>query len=62
MTIEEAHMQEMTEYIKSAVEYLEMAMNVVECDDDFNKGQSEKLNKIYDKSEEALKTIEPIIN
>jgi hypothetical protein len=61
MTIEEAHKQEMSEYIKSAIEYLEMALNVVECDDKFNDGQSEKLNQIYDKVSSTVKTLESIV-
>ena len=60
MTIEEAHKQEMTEYIKSAIEYLEMAMNVVECDDKFNNGQSKELNIIYDKANNSIKSLENI--
>lgn len=60
MTIEEAHNKEMCEYIKSAIEYLEMALNVVECDDKFSGGQSEKLNQIYDKVSDTLKTLESI--
>lgn len=32
MNVEGAHKQEMLEYIKSAIYYLEMAANVVECD------------------------------
>lgn len=60
MTIEEALKQEMLEYIKSAIDYLEMALNVVECDDKFNNGQSQELNKIYDKTAETLKTLKDI--
>lgn len=58
--VEEAHRKEMLEYIKSSIYYLEMAMNVVECDDNFNDGQSEKLNKMYDKTSEVIKTLENI--
>lgn len=60
MGIEEAHEQEMCEYIKSAIHYLELATNVLECDDKFNDGQSEKLNRIYDKSIEAIKILETV--
>ena len=47
------HKQEMIAYIKNAVEYIEMAMNVVECDDEFNDGQSELLNAIYKDASKA---------
>lgn len=60
MTIEEAHKQEMLEYIKSAIDYLEMALNVVECDDKFNNGQSQELSKVYDKTAKTLKILEDI--
>lgn len=58
MTIEEAHKQEMFEYIKSAIDYLEMATNVVECDDRFNDGQSDGLNKIYVNIAGVIKLLE----
>ena len=58
MNIEDAHEQEMIEYIKSAIHYLGLAMNAVECDDKFNDGQSEKLNKIYDKASKAIEILE----
>lgn len=58
--IENAHKQEMCEYVKSAIYYLELAMNVIECDDKFNDGQSEKLNKIYDKVTEAKGILESV--
>lgn len=58
MTIEEAHKQEMFEYIKSAIHYLEMATNVVECDDGFNDGQSDELNKIYCNIAGVIKLLE----
>lgn len=60
MTIEDAYKKEMNEYIKSAIEYLEMALNVVECDDKFNDGQSEELNQIYDKVSNTIKSLEDI--
>lgn len=60
MNIEEAHKQEMHEWIKQAVEYLEMAMNVVECDNNFNEGQSETLDKIYHVTAKAIKSLESI--
>ena len=53
MDLEMAHKQEMIAYIKNAVEYIEMAMNVVECDDEFNDGQSELLNAIYKDASKA---------
>jgi hypothetical protein len=58
--VQSAHKNEMYEYIKSAIHYLELAQNVVECDDKFNDGQSEELNEIYDKVAEAIKLIENI--
>lgn len=60
MTIEEAHKQEMLEYIETAISYLGMALNVIECDDNFNEGQSKKLDRIYDKSINAIKILESI--
>jgi len=53
MDLEMVHKQEMIAYIKNAVEYIEMAMNVVECDDEFNDGQSELLNAIYKDASKA---------
>lgn len=60
MNSEETHKQEMIEYIKSAIYYLEMATNVLEYDDRFNDGQSKVLNKIYDKGTEAIKILKNI--
>lgn len=60
MTIEEAHKQEMLEYIKSAINFLEMALNVVECDDKYNNSQSAELSRTYDKVADAVKTLESI--
>ena len=61
MTIEEAHRLEMLEYAKSAIYYLELALNVIECDDRFNNGQSEMLNNIYDKSSKVIKELESLL-
>lgn len=60
MTAEEAHKQEMLKYIKSSIEYLEMAANVIECDDNFNEGQSKKIDPIYNKCINAIKILESI--
>ena len=57
---EEVRKQEMLEYIKSAIHLLEKALNVVECDENFNNGQSYKLNKIYEKTTKKIKELENI--
>ena len=41
--------QGMYVYINLAIDNLKKAMNVLECDERFNDGQSEKLNETYDK-------------
>jgi hypothetical protein len=41
--------QEIDGYIDLVIDSLEKAMNVIECDERFNDGQSENLNKVYDK-------------
>jgi len=60
MTIEQAHKEEMVHYIEQSIERLELAMNVVECDDSFNNGQSEMLNEIYDKLSAVTKLLDSI--
>lgn len=38
----------MCEYINFAKDFLEKAINIVECNDEFNNGQSKKVNDMYD--------------
>jgi len=50
----------MLHYVEQSIESLESAMNVLECDDNFNNGQSNILNDMYEKiinSVELLKNI-----
>ncbi|MFT9493400.1 hypothetical protein [Anaerosolibacter sp.] len=50
MNIEENECKQgVYEYIQLAIDNLEKAMNVIECDERFNDGQSEKINEMYDK-------------
>jgi hypothetical protein len=60
ITIEDAHEQEMISLIDLSIDYLEQAMNVVESDNNYNKGQSQRLNKIYDIALEAMRKLRSI--
>lgn len=62
MTIEEAHKEEMIHYIEQAIERLELAMNVIECDEKFSNGQSQVLNGIYDKANEVVEILKTIVD
>ena len=60
MTKEQSHKEKMLHYVEQSIESLESAMNVLECDDNFNNGQSNILNDMYEKiinSVELLKNI-----
>lgn len=49
MNIEENEVkQEVYVYINLAIDNLKKAMNVIECDERFNDGQSEIINKTYE--------------
>lgn len=45
---------------KGAIEYLEMAMGVIENDDNINNGQSDEIQKIYIKLASVVKTLESL--
>ncbi|MBC6695271.1 hypothetical protein H9L25_00570 [Terrisporobacter mayombei] len=45
-------------YSKGAIEYLEMAMGVIEDDDSINNGQNDEIQKIYIELASVVKTLE----
>ncbi|GAA0115242.1 hypothetical protein [Clostridium senegalense] len=60
MIIEQIYKREMLRHIESAISYLEMSTNIIECDNNFNQGQSKKLDQIYNKCIDAIKILESI--
>ena len=47
-------------YVDNAIENLEYAMNIVECNDNFNNAQNEEIDNIYQKLSSAIKILENI--
>lgn len=47
--IENIIKQEIVNYVEQSKICLELALNVVESDDNFNDGQCKKVNELYDK-------------
>lgn len=56
----EEYKKQMNDYIKNSIDSLEHAMNIVECDDTLNDGQSEEAHKIYKKLSKVVKELEDI--
>ncbi|MCD7911062.1 hypothetical protein KC480_05920 [Bacillus velezensis] len=52
--------KEMLLNIELALNYLEESLNVVERDENYNDGQSKKLNEIYDSTKKAIRELETV--
>lgn len=50
------------DYCSNAVEYVEYAMNAVECDNDLNENQNEEIGKIYEKLSSVSKLLNELVD
>lgn len=59
MTVEECK-EKIKNYTKYSIDSLEIAMNMIECNDELNDGQNEEMDSIYQKLSSAIKILEDI--
>ncbi|MGG7143566.1 hypothetical protein ACQPVP_08875 [Clostridium nigeriense] len=59
MTVEECK-EKIRNYIRHSIDSLEIAMNLIECDDDLNNSEDKEIDNVYQKISSSIKILEDI--